>query len=187
MQDSRLPPSQARVFLAPLALLAVLTVCAAAQRGHRLNGDLALGAEAGSVEDFLVDSGEAWAVYRGQENALGLCELYSVPLDRSASAVKLNASIVGGAGVQADYAISPDGTTVVYRTDQNRTGSFELYAAPIDGSASAIRLSGRDGAPPNIHGYRITADGSAVVYYGDTGPARHGSTRARAYSAQFVT
>ncbi len=40
-----------------------------------------------------------------------------------------------------DYLVSADGTRVVYRADQAQDGVFELFSAPADGSAPAVRLN----------------------------------------------
>jgi hypothetical protein len=43
--------------------------------------------------------------------------------------------------VASDFAFSADGAHVVFRSDARRPGTFELFAAPADGSVTARRLS----------------------------------------------
>jgi dipeptidyl aminopeptidase/acylaminoacyl peptidase len=47
----------------------------------------------------------------------------------------------GGGDVQ-ELRASPDGTRVAYRADEETYGVFELFIAPVDASAPAVRLSG---------------------------------------------
>ena len=44
-----------------------------------------------------------------------------------------NRALVGDA---YDFQVSPDGSTVVYRADQDTDDVFELYSVPIGGGAS---------------------------------------------------
>jgi len=39
-----------------------------------------------------------------------------------------------------DFALSPDGTRVVYRADVQRVGQYELFSAALDGSQPVVRL-----------------------------------------------
>ena len=41
-----------------------------------------------------------------------------------------------------DFALSPDGSRVVYRLDYDQNDVFELYSAPADGSAPQVKLNG---------------------------------------------
>src|SRR5262245_21807467 len=47
----------------------------------------------------------------------------------------------GGGDVQ-ELRASPDGTRVAYRADEETYGVFELFVAPTDGRAPAVKLSG---------------------------------------------
>ena len=94
-------------------------------------------------------------------------ELFSVPIDGSASAVKLNGPMAPGGDVAVSFVqLSPDSSRAVYTADQDTDGVPELYSAPIDGSASAIKL--HPPLPPgrvvNAAMVRISADSSRVVY-----------------------
>ncbi len=58
-----------------------------------------------------------------------------------AQSIKLNGPLAQPlAGDVTDYQISPAGTHVVYRADQSHDEVFELFAAPLDGSETPVRL-----------------------------------------------
>ena len=85
-------------------------------------------------------------------------ELFSVPIDGSLPAVKLNATLPSPSSrVQADYRISADSTRVVYRADQTSYFLFELYSVPIDGSAPAQELSDVSAFPGVEPSFQISA------------------------------
>jgi Tol biopolymer transport system component len=136
----------------------------------KLNHPLAPDAD---VQGFLTDG--ARVVYRAGPASLGgtvPVELYSVPIDGSASSVKLNPTPVAEGDVLPFFKISSLGR-VVYRADQDADEVNELYSVPIDGSASAIKLNvapvtGGDVAGTTFNPYfEITPDGTLVVYRGD--------------------
>ena len=49
-----------------------------------------------------------------------------------ATSIRLNDPLAIGRTV-LDFELSPDGTTVLYRADQDNNDIFELYAVPIGG------------------------------------------------------
>ncbi|NOT32145.1 MAG: hypothetical protein HOP15_16985, partial [Planctomycetes bacterium] len=91
-------------------------------------------------EDF-VATASGYVVYRADADANNVIELYSAPLDGSRTTVKLSGTMVSGGDVQSRYVISPDGTRVVYRADQDTNNAFEVYSAPLDGSSAALKLN----------------------------------------------
>jgi len=92
---------------------------------------------------------------------------------RAAAPVKISgATMVGGLSA---FAISPNGATVVFIADKDTAGRFELYSAPVDGSADPINLS--TGLPfgsgdEGVSGFQISPDGSQVLFLAD---ANHGA------------
>ena len=68
----------------------------------------------------------------------------------------------------AEYAISEDGTRVVYLADQVTDSVFELFGVPIDGSSPAVRLNGPlvDGGDVQ-RGVEVRDDGRSVFYLAD--------------------
>ncbi len=101
-------------------------------------------------------------------------ELFSVPIDGSASPVRLSGPLVANGDVNPRFEISADGDWVVYAADQEIDERFELYAAPIDGGTRPVKLS----VPPVAGGdvaylgfeqpqFQITPDGRRVLYTAD--------------------
>lgn len=93
-----------------------------------------------ACEDF-VTTASGYVVYRADADSNDVIELYSAPLDGSQTTVKLSGTMVNGGDVQSRYEISPDGTRVVYRADQDTNNAFEVYSAPLDGSSAATKLN----------------------------------------------
>jgi Tol biopolymer transport system component len=74
------------------------------------------------------------------------------------------------AGSVAAFTLSPDGSTAVYIADQDTVGLFELYSAPVDGSAAPTKLN--QGLPfgagdEGVSAFRITPDSAQVVFTAD--------------------
>jgi Tol biopolymer transport system component len=91
--------------------------------------------------------------------------LYALPFDGSAPAVRLSA---GNQLVEDDYQLTPDGTTVVYRTEADSTRVGQLFAAPGDGSAPARRISEAIAVGQgDVQSFRLAPDGSRAVYLAD--------------------
>jgi hypothetical protein len=113
----------------------------------------------------------------------GSLELWSFPVfpARGTEAIRLSGKAVPGGGVapglvpsaeeydgvpQPQFALSPDGTRIVYRADQDIDGVYEIYVVPSDGSAPAVKLNaplapGRS-VPP--FAFRFDRAGGVVVY-----------------------
>jgi Tol biopolymer transport system component len=122
----------------------------------------------GDVQSFDVSPDGAWVVYRSDDNTSLETEVFSVPFDLSAPPVKLSGPLASSLSDVDEFAISPNSTHVIYRGDQDLYGVEELYSAPIDGSAPAVKVSA-----PQTFGYAIllfpreasfTADGTTLVY-----------------------
>jgi len=74
------------------------------------------------------------------------------------------------AGSVSTFAVSPDGTTAVFIADKDTSGRFELYCAPVNGSAAPTKISaglsfgsGDDG----VSAFQITPDSLQVVFLAD--------------------
>lgn len=105
-------------------------------------------------------------LYLAEQETDGLLELFSVPVDASEPAIKLNHSIAPGIpGIQV-FELSADGTRVIYRVELDPF-SADLFAAAVDGSGTPVQLNlpgqSVDGLsfPPEHH---ITSDGTFVLY-----------------------
>jgi len=134
------------------------------QSPNPLNGAMVPG---GTVPSFrLAPLGER-VVFLAAKEATGVFELYSREADGAAEPVKLSGPMVAGGDVQAEYAISPDGSWVVYRADQDANDVFDLYAVPIDGSAAPVRLNLTRTLGDVQGDFVIAADSLGVVYRAD--------------------
>lgn len=83
-------------------------------------------------------------------------KLYSVPIDRSAPPILIDA-----VGASEEIRTTPDGSRVLYLDAARR-----LHSAAIDGTRPPVLLGGFP-ALGNVlfHGYLISADGARVVYH----------------------
>jgi len=104
-------------------------------------------------------------VYAGDQDVNDVVELYSVPVDGSASPVTLSGPTNAAADVGETFVVSEDGSRVVFYGDLATDNVFELWSAPTDGGAPPTRLSATGAPPYNLNGLaRISPDGSWVVY-----------------------
>ncbi|MGB5547798.1 MAG: LpqB family beta-propeller domain-containing protein [Polyangiales bacterium] len=60
--------------------------------------------------------------------------LFVVPSDGSTPAQRVSQPLIAGGAVLSDFAISPDGTRVVYQADADTDDVVELYAVNPDGT-----------------------------------------------------
>jgi len=130
----------------------------------KLNGALVSG---GDVTTYQLSADGSRVVYKADQDTDNVVELYSVPIDGSAS-VKLNGNLVI-LGDVTHFRLSADGNRVVYVADQDTDAVYELYSVPITGGA-AVKLNGAlvsGGDVSTPYYYRLSADGSRVVYRAD--------------------
>lgn len=80
--------------------------------------------------------------------------------------MRLSGPMTAGGDVgHDDFWIGPDGGRVVYLADQATDGVFELFSAPIDGHAPAVRLHAPLPASYDaLEGVHFTPDGGLVVF-----------------------
>ncbi len=136
----------------------------------QLSGPLADGSY-----DYRISSDSTRVVYRAEKESPIKLELYSVPLDGSAPAVKLNGPIQASGNVLSGPMISPDGQWVVYIADQDVDGVDEVFGVPIDRSLPPVKLNpplvaGGDVANYLIYpwnGPEISPDSTTLVYRAD--------------------
>ncbi len=97
------------------------------------------------IEEYAISPDNSHVVYSADQDTRDVRELYSAPLDGSAAPTKLSGAMVENGGLpmySGGFKISPDGSRVVYRADQDTDEVFELYSAPVDGSTAAVKLNG---------------------------------------------
>jgi len=89
--------------------------------------------------------------------------LFSVPIDGSAAPLDLLAGLPLAPTVP-DFELGPDGMNVVCSADAFVDRVFELFVAPVDGSAPALRLNTASAVAP-----AFTPDGARVVFLAQSG------------------
>jgi Tol biopolymer transport system component len=122
---------------------------------------------AGSLRGFNLTPDGSTAVYLADQETSGRIELYSTPVDGSATPTKISDGIVFGTGDNgvSAFQITADGSRVVFTADAEAGGgSDDLYAVPVDGSAAPVRLSATDQRPVTAFG--VAPVGGSVVYFG---------------------
>lgn len=136
----------------------------------KLNGPLVAGGDVGSDDpsfvSFAISADSGRVVYRADQEADGVAELYSVPIG-GGTAVKLNSPLVTGGNVW-DYGISPDATRVVYQANQEAVTNLQLYSVPI-GGGTVTKLNGPLIAAGCVWEFVVSPDSTRVVYRADEG------------------
>lgn len=134
----------------------------------------ALSGERDVESDLYVSPDSAWIVYRADQDTDDVIELYSVPVDGSVPAVKLNGPMVSGGDVfghvsttQVDVLITPGSDLVVYAADQEIDDVFEVFVAPIDGASAALRLNVPLSGARDASLAAVTPDGVHVLFRSD--------------------
>lgn len=101
-------------------------------------------------------------VYRLEQAAPDLTELFSAPLDGSSAPVKLNDEVERFVWM---VRLSPDGTRLAYLAS---AASFDdpssLFSVPVAGGAPPERLNAALVADGSVVSLRIAPDGGSVVY-----------------------
>ncbi len=114
----------------------------------------------GSVGEFSVSPNSQRVVYRARYESNNGYHIYSTAIDGSngggtvtqldeANDVWASVDPAGPAGCSPcapGFVISPDSSTVLYRSDQNTDGSYQIHSVPIDGPSSlSITLTPPEG------------------------------------------
>ena len=119
--------------------------------------------------NFQISADSKIVVYRyftGTIDNSGSSELLSVPITGGAP-VKIHSSTQDG-GQVLSFQVSPNASHVVYRTDQDTDDVFELYAVPIMGGGTPIKLNGNLGNGESIaFDFAISKNSKTVVYRTD--------------------
>ena len=124
----------------PLLAVALLAVTASANpQTKKLSGPLVRDG-LGDVYAHVLSPDGARAVYRASHDDPQALDLYSVPVDGSAPAVRLNPPLVAGGNVEWPPLFSPDSSRVVYVADQDVDGMLELYSVPLAGG-TVVKLN----------------------------------------------
>ena len=96
--------------------------------------------QAGSRRSFVVTADARRVVYMADQEVDQRSELFSVPLDGSAPATKLNGPLTENGDVER-FEVSPDAAHVVFLANQPVAGPRVLYSAPTAGDRPARQIS----------------------------------------------
>lgn len=128
-----------------------------------LNGPLVAG---GAVREFAIAPGTNRVVYRGDQDALGVNELYVVDIAGTGRR-KLSDIMVPLGDVEPDFRIAQDGNRVVYRADQSVNDTIELFSVPLACCPAATRLNQNLVAGGDVLAFTATVNSTTVVYSAD--------------------
>jgi hypothetical protein len=113
-------------------------------------------------------------LYLADGDGDGFLQLFGVPTDGSALPVELSGVMTPGGGVgyfATCFQITANGERVVYQANQDTNDVWELYSAPTDGSAPAIKLNDAlvrvATFSLGLDGVHLSPLGDRVVYLAD--------------------
>jgi Tol biopolymer transport system component len=135
----------------------------------KLNKNLTAG---GGVYEFQIGPDSSRVVYRADQDADEVFELYSVPLaGPSNTGVKINGPLVADGDVNTlngVFQISADSRWVVYMADGDNPGDEELYSVPIAGPGlSVVKLNGPLTPNGDVLKFKVSPAGDRVIYFAD--------------------
>jgi len=105
-------------------------------------------------------------VYRGDMEVDERFELYSVGIEGGPTTKLSGPMIPGGGVVYRGFAISPDGSTVVYKADQVIEYVYELYSVPVTGG-TITKLNPPLPTSRRVTQFAIDPTSTRVVYTAD--------------------
>jgi Tol biopolymer transport system component len=149
--------------LLPVSLL--LVSLGSAQATVKLNGELAHH-PGGGVGQYQLSADGTHCVYLADQDEYERHDLYGVPTDGSAAPVRLTAALPLGSELYHTFALSADGSRVVFLLDRFDTGNeLALYAVPAGANEPLIGLAD-ELAADFLAGFPlcITSDGTRALY-----------------------
>lgn len=144
-----------------------------AAQGVQLSAPFAPGV-VGDVSASEISPDSRHVVYRADQDADEVFQLYGVPIEGGLARVLSPTPVLGG-DVQ-DFRVSPDSRRVVYRADQDHDEVFELYSAALSGRQPPVKLNGPLAAGGDVASFALSA--GRVVYLANQDSA----ARAELYS-----
>ena len=122
----------------------------------------------GDVLDFRISPDSRRVVYLADQTFPDRFELFSVSIDGGVP-VKVTGPFINQgdvllAGNRGAFQISLDGSKVVYIADQLTNERFELFAAPIQGGGSSVRLNGPLIGSCDVEDFLLNPDRKTVVF-----------------------
>jgi len=112
-----------------------------------------------SIDSFAISPDSSRVVYAdGNSNGV---DLFSVPVG-GGERVRLNQ--VGTVLPEDGYRISPVGPTVVFRSDEEAAGVYELYRTPVEGGIP-VKVNGTLVSGSGVSVFHLGPDGATVFYH----------------------
>jgi Tol biopolymer transport system component len=127
--------------------------------------------------DFGISPDSQRIVYVAGTQQLYEQQLYSAPLAGGSAPIPIGDPVPfpGVIETRQELVLTPDGSGLIYRVRKQSNGPYDLMFTPIDKTAAAIKLNGSAatvaGSPAvGFPVFRITSDGTSVVFRGGTDP-----------------
>jgi len=150
----------------------------------KLHPDLVSGQE---VDSFAISQDGSFVVFRADFETSGIqYNLYYVPITGGVAPIKLNPDLASNRSVQ-EFAISQDGSWVVYIADQDTDDVLELYTITISSPGSSTRLNSGLAAGGKVESFLISNDSQYVVYLADEAADNHFELNKVAIAGGIVT
>src|SRR5215217_192743 len=135
-----------------------------ASSGAKLNPSLPAGR---SVTSFALTPDKTAVVYMADQTTDDIFELYRVNIATPGVSVKLNGTVIPVGGDVSSFAITPDGTSVVYLADQSIDQVFELFQVLFSTPQASVRLNPIFPPSRTVTQFTVTPDNVRVVYIAD--------------------
>jgi len=144
-----------------LSLCLGLSFSVQAQKTKKLNAALVAGADVGS--DFILSQDGSMVIYRADQNQDNLLDLYFVAADGSAEAIKITKNMQMNQNPILDFALSADGTNLVFLTNQTSTGTAAIYTVFLDYTIPT-NIEPSLLVSRTISNFLLTEDGTKIIY-----------------------
>ncbi len=134
--------------------------------GAKITPDLVMG---GNVRQFALTPNKKSVVYIADQDIDNKFDIYRVDLDTPNVSTRLRTRLTHANADVITFAISPDGSKVVYSADADIDGVPEIYLINIDGT-NQKKINGNVGNPPQVSAALYnknpwSKDGKYIVQY----------------------
>jgi hypothetical protein len=119
-----------------------------------------------NVEAFVIVPNSTGVIYRANQDAPGVNELYRVLFVQAGTSTRLISPAMGPGQNVGAFAATSDNVNVVYIANRTSPTSNDLYVVPSAGGVSS-QLNPIVQPNRNVTGFAVTPDGLSVVYRAD--------------------